>query len=615
MSEFANKLLPRVRITLRVTTEEFDDEIKSYIETCATDLQTAGILAFYFDASRLDWEVDPQILQAVRWYCLSVFGLYNTDMEKYAAAYASLKSTLATQNKYHRDYSQPSGPEENQKLEEIKTKLESLIEASKSQSEKIESLDTAVKENAESLVNKLDKTTEANKIYGTDANGNQMVYNVTTGQWDSGIPLKLGGGYIATPNPVSDWHGSNKGYTDRKDNEVKAYADSRINPLEERVTDLENLTLSYSEDISIDYEKPVPTDVGKPALVKMIGGATEKVITKNVFKPEYITPQSDNVSVEYNGDTVVINSTLSIVIFDIPFEYFGSVGEYRYYIEGLENSDIVYTEPDGEGTPSYMAIRLVESNADAGIYRELRVMVYKNESVTTDLYDIYKAPEGTVFEPYHEPYFQDAEVERVESIGADGETLLGSITIPFEAIKAKIDGFGEMVNNTYYDYIEFVDDKVFGYKVADEIVLNGTEAWQNNGSVTSENNYFLTIVTSDKTKYIKDQALSNRYDYCKLTSSNKDTGINGYVSNAFGGFAVGVRPPNVTSYNPTSFKAFVKENPITVRLALATPEVTDITDLFTEGNKLQVQQGGAIRFVNEKKMAIPNTVAFIKRKE
>lgn len=34
------------------------------------------------------------------WYCLSVFGLYNADMEKYDKAYRSLKATLATQRKY-----------------------------------------------------------------------------------------------------------------------------------------------------------------------------------------------------------------------------------------------------------------------------------------------------------------------------------------------------------------------------------------------------------------------------------------------------------------------------------------------------------------------------------
>ena len=101
MSIFADKLLDRVKLTLRRTENVYDDEIKSYIDTVADDLKDVGILSFYFDdASKSNWEVDTKILQAVRWYCLSVFGLYNTDMEKYDKAYRSLKATLATQRKY-----------------------------------------------------------------------------------------------------------------------------------------------------------------------------------------------------------------------------------------------------------------------------------------------------------------------------------------------------------------------------------------------------------------------------------------------------------------------------------------------------------------------------------
>lgn len=101
MSVFSNKLLPSIKITLRVAgTTDFDEEISSYIDTAAADLMNAGILSLYFNAEREDWECDAQIKQAVRWYCLSVFGLYNADMEKYQRAYSSLKATLATQKKY-----------------------------------------------------------------------------------------------------------------------------------------------------------------------------------------------------------------------------------------------------------------------------------------------------------------------------------------------------------------------------------------------------------------------------------------------------------------------------------------------------------------------------------
>lgn len=100
MSEFSKILLPSVKKTLRQASSEFDDEISSYIDTCAGDLQNAGILSSFFTPVGNDWQPDSQILQACRWYALSNFGLYNADMEKYAKAYHSLKATLATLRKY-----------------------------------------------------------------------------------------------------------------------------------------------------------------------------------------------------------------------------------------------------------------------------------------------------------------------------------------------------------------------------------------------------------------------------------------------------------------------------------------------------------------------------------
>lgn len=126
MSEFSKQLLTSVRRTLRETSNEFDEEIESYIDTCAADMAEAGILSFYFDPSRDGWYIDGQILQAVRWYCLSVYGLYNPDMEKYARAYASLKSTLATQTKYSKDYTHQVSDSEKAEIEKIRKELETL---------------------------------------------------------------------------------------------------------------------------------------------------------------------------------------------------------------------------------------------------------------------------------------------------------------------------------------------------------------------------------------------------------------------------------------------------------------------------------------------------------
>lgn len=98
MSQFATKLLPTIKKTLRETGAEFDEEIKSYIDACAENLQVAGILPSFFNEEAPVY--DSQIIQAVRFYCLSNYGLYNTDSEKYDKSYNSLKALLCTNRKY-----------------------------------------------------------------------------------------------------------------------------------------------------------------------------------------------------------------------------------------------------------------------------------------------------------------------------------------------------------------------------------------------------------------------------------------------------------------------------------------------------------------------------------
>ena len=65
-----------------------------------------------------------------------------------------------------------------------------------------------------------------------------------------------------------------------------------------------------------------------------------------------------------------------------------------------------------------------------------------------------------------------------------------------------------------------------------------------------------------------------------------------------------------TTSRINAFKAWLSDNPVWIKYELAEPIVTDIT----VPNKLQVEGGGVIRFVNENEMAVPNTVGFVTRK-
>lgn len=100
MSQFAQNLLPRIKLRLRETSTEFDDEIMDYIDASAQNLKVAGVLPKYFADSLTLATVDSQILMAIGTYCLAKFGLYNSDSEKYEKSYASIKATLCTNQLY-----------------------------------------------------------------------------------------------------------------------------------------------------------------------------------------------------------------------------------------------------------------------------------------------------------------------------------------------------------------------------------------------------------------------------------------------------------------------------------------------------------------------------------
>lgn len=72
------------------------------------------------------------------------------------------------------------------------------------------------------------KTSYANKVYGTDENGEQHIFNVlhnvTPGFGTNTIPLRNDYGSIKTPNPSDNYDAANKIYVDTKVNEAVATA-------------------------------------------------------------------------------------------------------------------------------------------------------------------------------------------------------------------------------------------------------------------------------------------------------------------------------------------------------------------------------------------------------
>lgn len=410
-----------------------------------------------------------------------------------------------------------------------------------------------------------------------------------------------------------------------EDKADKTFVEEKLLPLakkqtalEERVTDLESLTLTYIEDGSTAYEKSVPANVGSKALIKAIGGATERVTSKNLINPADIEFFGDiedgKFSKTINADGTITYTTSGYDCrFNIDIDVEFPMGRYYALIEGAKSwfFDGVCVEVDCSAV-------FDESIGEYGDYveatRTLKVMLWRDDTDTsvTDTWEVVEAPEGTVFEPYHEPYFRNADVEKIESIGADG-TVIDTFVMP-EAVRAK-EGYGIAFDEEYCNYIEIKDSKVYFVKRSKKEVLDGSEdeGWDVKSAGSNYAYFYRNIGEHGYVVALK--VISDRYPTVTISSSNTNMGI--YVTNSTSGEArMLMRPENHKSLSLANFKKLLDENPVTAVYALSNPEVEDITHLFTKAEiKLLIEQGGSIRFVNKDKMPVPSSVWYTKRKE
>lgn len=86
-------MLEKIKQSLRIKNNAFNDEIIDLINACKKDLETAGV-------KNID-EEDSLIIQAVKTYCKANYGLDNKDSEKYQASYEMQKQKLSLCGDYN----------------------------------------------------------------------------------------------------------------------------------------------------------------------------------------------------------------------------------------------------------------------------------------------------------------------------------------------------------------------------------------------------------------------------------------------------------------------------------------------------------------------------------
>jgi len=84
-------ILEKVKTCLRITTDDFDDEVSDLIEACKQDLATAGVV--------VPNENDILILQAIKTYCRAHFGIPE-NYDKLKASYDEQKAQLSMRTGY-----------------------------------------------------------------------------------------------------------------------------------------------------------------------------------------------------------------------------------------------------------------------------------------------------------------------------------------------------------------------------------------------------------------------------------------------------------------------------------------------------------------------------------
>ena len=158
-------------------------------------------------------------------------------------------------------------------------------------------------------------------------------------------------------------------------------------------------------------------------------------------------------------------------------------------------------------------------------------------------------------------------------------------TLPvFEAVQ-NLDGYGWGVNESVYNYIDW-EKKQF-VKLVGCVVLNGSEAW-----FIYDNKLFSNAVDS----------LALESGVCIHSDSVFDIKISG-GSNRLVAYSDG-------SMDVVAWNAHLSQNPVILYYELAEPVITDISDMLTDDNFIQVEGGGTLTFKNEYEYDVPSEIEY-----
>lgn len=379
---------------------------------------------------------------------------------------------------------------------------------------------------------------------------------------------------------------------------------TKINRNSKRITNLEQgVAEQFETDASVAYVKDVPANALPYAAVAKVGGMTYK-----------------------DGDTLKsakVTEIESVGVNLIP---------YPYHETTLTRSGVSFTDKGDGGitlsgtattTSSFNLLTMTGSPMPIGEYYAVsngvcEIRLYHDDETATT----FPVSGGNI--NVTKPFAGVALLIR------EGQTYNGTVypmlnkgktaqpyrlytrnTLPIPEAVQVLDGYGEGTSESAYNYIDW-EKKQFVKRV-ERIAFDGTESWKLRSAATSYQYSHFSVKIGVFGTCVDGSNISSHYPTEKIGISTNANGLYVVNSSGYDGAFVNLRDDNFASVD--EFKTHLAEqyangSPLTVYYELATPIITDISDLLPADNLLGVEGGGTVTAVNENAFAVPTEIIY-----
>ena len=169
-----------------------------------------------------------------------------------------------------------------------------------------------------------------------------------------------------------------------------------------------------------------------------------------------------------------------------------------------------------------------------------------------------------------------------------------------------LNGYRLGVNSTYYNYINWrTGDYVKTYhRLVNKKIFNGNENWTRDYSTGRFGTPLVGAVEawSDTTRVLSNYYKSGRAGYPDTDCISID-----------GNNMIYIHDSNFTTVNDWKTHLstlYANGDPLVAYYALATPIVTDISNLLPDDNFIEVHEGGVVIAENEHGLDVPTTIVY-----